>query len=54
MYFGRGESGYSESVTLDDDTILTVGGLSDEVGYSWEDVLGRAALWAIRWKPVKD
>ena len=54
MYFGRGGSGYSGSVTLENDDILTVGAVSDEFGYPWEDHLGKSALWAIRWQAVKD
>jgi len=55
VFFGKGGTGYSESVVLDDDTILTVGGTSthpDAKRY-WHASIGHSHLTAIRWKPVK-
>jgi len=55
VFFGEGGTGYSESVVLDDDTILTVGGTSthpDAKRY-WHASIGYSHLTAIRWKPVK-
>ena len=55
VFFGEGGTGYSESVVLDDDTILTVGGTSthpDAKRY-WHASIGHSHLTAIRWKPVK-
>ncbi len=52
LYYGRGQSGFSQSVELDDGTIVTVGATSeatDTIGRSrhW---FGRSDLCAIRWK----
>ena len=55
VFFGEGGTGYSESIVLDDDTILTVGGTSthpDAKRY-WNASIGYSHLTAIRWKPVK-
>jgi len=56
MFFGKGLTGYSRSVVLDDDTILTVGGTSTDprAKQIWEGAIGNSHLIAIRWKPVKD
>ena len=43
---------YSQSVTVDGDTILTVAAYSD-AGNDWESVLDNTHLVAIRWRPVK-
>ena len=44
---------YSESVVLDDDTILTVAGYSDG-GTGWDSAVGNTHFRAIRWRPVND
>ena len=56
MYYGSAESGYSQSVVLDDDTILTVAGTTDnpEAVEVWDAATGHSDLTAIRWKPVRD
>ena len=43
---------YSASVTLEDDTILTISG-SSQAGNSWAAVNTTTDFHAIRWKPVK-
>ena len=53
MYYGKANSGYSQNVVLEDGTILTIAGTA-EVGWSWDTLIGRSDLTAIRWKPVKD
>jgi len=56
VYYGIAQSGYSESVVLDDDTIVTIAGVSDYTAGngSWEAWTGNTDLWAIRWRPVRD
>ena len=44
---------YSASVTLKDDTILTISG-SSQAGNSWEAVRKTTDFHAIRWKPVRN
>jgi len=44
---------YSQSVTAEDDTILTVAAHSDAEN-DWRAVLGHTHLVAIRWQPVRD
>ena len=55
VFFGEGGTGYSQSVVLDDDTILTVGGTSvhPDAKRFWHASIGHSHLTAIRWKPVK-
>ena len=54
LYYGDGVSGFSQSLALDDGSILTVGGISHELEgrRSWAGASGKSELWAIRWKPV--
>ena len=54
LYYGDGVSGFSQSLALDDGSILTVGGISHELEgrRSWAGATGKSELWAIRWKPV--
>ena len=55
LYYGAGTSGYSQSVVLEDDLILTVAGTCDEPAakHTWDAAVGHSVLTAIRWKPVK-
>ena len=43
--------GYSQSVVLDDDTLLTVAGYSDAAN-DWDAVVDHTHFAAIRWRPV--
>ena len=53
IYYGKVESSYNQSVVLEDDTILTVGGILDRSGKPGHaGAVGYADFWAIRWKPV--
>ncbi len=54
LYHGLGVTGYSQSVVLPDEVILTVAGTSDELEArgSWNAATGKSVLTAIRWKPV--
>jgi hypothetical protein len=45
VYYGAANSGYSESVVVEDGTILTIAGTQES---------GVVDLTAIRWKPVKE
>jgi len=57
VYYGAVISGYSQSVVLEDDVILTIAGTSDYVSGdpgSWDNWIGNSDLTAIRWKPVRD
>ena len=56
VYFGKGQSSYSQSIVLDDDTILTLGGTSThpDTKKRWDASIGHSHLTAIRWKPVKE
>ena len=55
LYFGKLQSGYSQSIVLEDDVILTVGAVAHdradgpEVYTSW---CGHTAMTAIRWKLI--
>jgi len=50
-----GHAGYSQSVVLADDLILTIAGTSDygPCLNSWDACLGKSDLTAIRWKPER-
>ena len=54
LYFGtspRAGSGFSESVVLEDDTILTVAATSEaKESQGWDEYIGQADVWAIRWR----
>lgn len=54
MYYGLGISGYSQSVVLEDDLILTIAGTTDnlEAHHSWHAAVGHSTLTAIRWRVV--
>ena len=45
----EGQAGFSESVVLEDDTILTIAGTSD-MPVTWPGSRPVADVWAIRWK----
>ena len=56
LFYGKGTTGYSQSVTLSDDTIVTVGGFSDYTDNdrnSPPNWTGNSRLIVIRWKPNK-
>ena len=55
LYYGRVGSGFSQSVVLEGDVILTVGATSEstEARTGWDAGIGKADLVAIRWKPEK-
>ena len=56
LYYGMAQSGYSQSVVLDDGTVLTVAGTSDRLDGNagdWNNWTGHSDLTAIRWKPVR-
>ena len=55
-HYGSAVSGYSQSVVLGDDLILTVAGTCDNepARSEWHEALGKSDLTAIRWKPVID
>ena len=44
---------YTQSVTLDDDTVLTIAAYSD-AGNDWEAVRDATDIVAIRWRPLRD
>ena len=53
----EGQAGFSESVVLEDDTILTIAGTSDQARDRYlpsstpgTTTVGRTDVWAIRWK----
>ena len=53
LYFGAGQSGFSQSLELEDGTILTVGAKSEFTKATrGKDWFGRADLTAIRWNPA--
>jgi len=56
MFYGKAISGYSQSVVLEDDVILTIAGTTEEAAanQSWDAATGHSDLTAIRWKPIKD
>ncbi len=50
----RGAS-YGESVTLDDDTVVTVAGIPDaDAGEGSDGAVGHSTMTVVRWKPVRD
>ena len=53
MYQGAAIAGYSESVVIEDDLILTIAGTSDhpEAVKTWNGATGHSDLTAIRWRP---
>jgi len=53
VFFGEGGTGYSQSVVLSDDTILTIGGTSThpDAKRTWYASIGHSHLTVIRWKP---
>ena len=55
LYYGSVGSGFSQSVVLEGDVILTVGATSEstEARTGWDAGIGKADLVAIRWKPEK-
>lgn len=55
MFSGVALGGLSQSVVLDDDVILTVGGVCEnmESHHSWHGPQGNTDLTAIRWKPER-
>ena len=55
IYYGKINSGYTNSVVLDDGLILTIAGTCDVYnGDGYEALVGVSNLMAIRWKPVND
>ena len=55
LWYGLAASGYSQSVVFDDDTILTVAGLSDRTDGNpgnWNNWTGHSDVVAIRWRPA--
>jgi hypothetical protein len=56
IYYGAAISGYSESVVLEGDVILTIAGTTENMTARelWDGATGRSALTAIRWKPEKE
>ena len=56
MYCGAAVSGYSQSVVLEDDLILTIAGTTEYMPAtnSFHAMIGRSNLTAIRWQPVRD
>lgn len=55
VYYGAAISGYSQSVVLEGDVILTIAGITDAMAAidSWDGATGRSDLTAIRWRPEK-
>ena len=56
LFYGEGGTSYSQSVVLEDGTIVTVGGGSDRTDGnpgSWDNWLGHTDMTAIRWRPVR-
>ena len=56
LFYGEGESGYSQSIALQDGVILTIGatiGNHPDVRSSFHAGIGKADVAAIRWKPVR-
>lgn len=57
VYFGKAASSYSQSVVLEDDTIVTACGSSDHTEGSkrnWNTWIGYSDMTIVRWKPAKD
>ena len=54
LYCGQVWSGYSQSVVLEDDVVLTVAGTSDhpEAAHRWDAGIDHSDIWAIRWNLV--
>ena len=54
-HYGDPISGYSQSVVLEDGTILTIAGTCDHppAATDWGAALGNSDLTAIRWRPVE-
>jgi len=52
MYYAAGISGYSQSVLLEDNLILTIAGTAEQDG-GWDALIGNSDLTAIRWKPER-
>ena len=51
LYYGSAQSGFSQSVELDDGVILTIGVTSDyENDSAWDSWTGNSDAWAIRWR----
>jgi len=55
VYYGTAATGYSHSVVLSDDTIVTLAGLANEKpsGDGWSDWIGHSDFCVVRWRPVK-
>jgi len=56
LYYGLAQSGFNQSVALNDGTLLTVAGASDRLdgnAGSWDNWTGHSTLTAIRWKPER-
>ena len=55
LAYGKGMSGYTQSVVLDDDTIVTVSGTSDRTDGdgSYTSWYGHTDWTVIRWRPVE-
>jgi len=54
VYYGWAQSGYPRSVSLADDTVLTIAGYSDFEGGdpgNWNNWTGNSEIVAIRWRP---
>ena len=53
-HYGDPISGYSQSVVLDDGTILTIAGTCDYLpsAMDWGAATGHTDMTAIRWRPV--
>lgn len=54
LFFVERGCGYGASVLLDDDTVLTIGGITDpDAGKGSLGAVGHCSLAAVRWKPVR-
>lgn len=55
MYYGAALSGYSQSVVLEGDVILTIAGTTENMAARelWDGATGYSELTAIRWRPEK-
>jgi hypothetical protein len=51
-HYGLRLAGYTQSIVLEDDLILTVAGTCDHLERlgSWDGPTGKSDIWAIRWK----
>lgn len=55
LFFADKGTGYGSSVVLDDDTVLTIGGITDpDAGEGSSGSVGHCSLATVRWKPMKD